>query len=357
MSHGLTTSNSYYTGRLAAWHKLGKVRGEHATSDSLLAETPFQYTVFKSQLQDGLGRPVKAWGTFRWNYSDKLAGNKTAAEFLGPVGEDYTCVQHAEGFKTIDAIMQSVNGAHYETAGVLGNGERVWALADLGLGFNIGDDVHKNFVLFVTGHDGSMAHTYKLVDERVVCANTLAMALSEKGFKSSFRHTKNAQGRILDAREAMAALMGEGNTLKNRFELLASRKMTREAVTSIFDRLFPKQKTEAGEDRNTTRRENIIADILRVYEANDGNAFPEQRGTAYNLLQGVTGYVDHVRGQRDGRAESAMFGSGDALKSKAFEVIMQAAPGLPEIARKMTFVSGEGSTGSSLLDSLVEASV
>jgi hypothetical protein len=121
-----------YIGRAAAWHALGTVTGKYQTTDELLADPGFQYVVFKSQLHDGLGRPVDAWGTFRWNLADKLVGRKEAAQFLGAVGKDYAVIQHDEGFKSIDAVMRTADGAHYETAGVLGNGERVWALADLG---------------------------------------------------------------------------------------------------------------------------------------------------------------------------------------------------------------------------------
>lgn len=345
-----------YRGRVAAWHALGTVTGKYETTEELLRDPGFQFIVFKSQLHDGLGRTVDAWGTFRWNLQDKLAGRKDAAQFLGTVGKDYSVIQHEEGFKTVDALMQSVNGAHYETAGVLGNGEQVWALADLGLGYNIGDDVHKNFLLFVTGHDGSMAHKYALCDERVVCQNTLRVALSERGLSASIRHTKNGNARVIEAREAIVGLQDRVTTLQDRMNMLASRKLTREALTAIMDRLFPKAKTEEGAERDTTRRTNILADVLKIYELNDGNAFPEQRGTAYNLLNAVTNYTDHERSSKeDGRAESAMFGSGDALKTKAFDVIYEAAKTLPAVATRFTVRTDGFSTGSAVLDSIVEA--
>lgn len=358
MSHGLTTSNSRYIGRQAAWHNLGTVTGQYMTADQLLADKAFQYTVFKSQLRDGLGRPVNAWGTFRWNFTDKVAGRKDAAEFLGTVGEDYTVMQHDEGFKTIDELMKSVDGAHFETAGVLGNGEQVWALADLNLGYQIGDDVHKNFVLFVTGHDGSMAHRYSLCDERVVCRNTLKVALSEKGLTAAVRHTKNANIRLTDARETLAGIQGQVTTLADRMNVLAGRRMNRESMTAIFDRLFPKAKGENGEAKDTTRRANILADILRTYESNDGDAFPEQRGTAYNLLNAITNYTDHQRSSKDdGRSESALFGSGDVLKSRALEVIYEASRSMDAVPQRITVHSSGASTGSAVLDDLVEATV
>jgi phage/plasmid-like protein (TIGR03299 family) len=347
MAHNINT----YIGRQAAWNTLGTVTGKYQTTEELLRDPGFQFVVFKSQLRDGLGRPVDAYGTFRWNLADKLAGNKEAAQFLGAVGKDYAVLQHDEGFKSIDAVMRTADGAHYETAGVLGNGERVWALADLGFAAKVGEDTQKGYLLFSTGHDGSMAHSYRLCFTRVVCQNTLGAALSEKTKAAlTIRHTKNAMGRLIDARAALEAMGDDVVRIEDRLNFLAGRKMNRETLAVIFDRLFPKRE----EAKIQTRRENILSDVLKIYEVNDGNAFPEQRGTAYNLLNAITNYTDHERSSKeDGRAESAMFGSGDSLKSKAFEVIYEASKALPQVATRFTVRTDGLSTGSGILDSVL----
>lgn len=329
-----------YRGRIPAWHGLGTVTSVHETTEQLLADPGFQYVVFKSQLHDGLGRPVDAYGTFRWNLIDKVNGRKDAATFLGTVGKDYAVMQHDEGFKSIDALMQTADGAHYETAGVLGQGERVWALADLGLTAKVGDDVQNGYLLFSTGHDGSLAHSYRICMTRVVCQNTLSAALSEKSRASlTIRHTKNANNRLVDARTALASIGTDVKRVEDRLNFLANRKCNRESMTAIFDRLFPKTKKDDGErEVSSTRRENILADVLKIYELNDGNAFPEQRGTAYNLLNSISNYVDHERSTKeDGRAESAMFGSGDALKSRALDLILSQAEDMETLPKPLTF--------------------
>lgn len=365
MAHNINT----YIGRVAAWHKLGTVTGKHQTTDELLADDGFQFSVFKSQLQDGLGRKVQAWGTFRWNHADKALGLKDRAEFLGTVGEDYTVMQHAEGFKTIDALMRTATGAHYETAGVLGSGEKVWALADLSLlDTRIGDDLIKNYLLFTTGHDGSAAHDYRLVSERVVCENTWNIAMSERTrSKLSIRHTKNAMNRLVDARAALATMGDDVKRMEDRLNFLAGRKMNREAFSGIMDRLFPvkaKEQPDGSETKvSSARRDNILADVLKIYELNDGNAYPEQRGTAYNLLNAITNYVDHERSSKDdGRAESALFGSGDVLKSKAIEIICESARGLDAIPDRLVFNAASSSLSiqpalGGVLDEIVDATV
>lgn len=329
MAHNINT----YIGRESAWHQLGTVTGKYQTTAELLADPGFQYLVFKSQLHDGLGRPIDAWGTFRWDFADRLAGDKSAAQFLGVVGKDYHVMQHDEGFKTVDSLMQTTGSAHYETAGVLGNGERVWALADLGLVAKVGDDVQNGFLLFSTGHDGSLAHSYRICMTRVVCQNTLSMALGEKTRASlTIKHTKNAMNRLGDARKTLESLSGDVKRVEDKLNLLAQKRMTREGMTSILDRLFPKKTNEDGVGQDTTRRTNILGDILATYELNDGNAFPEQRGTAYNLLNAITDWTDHQRSSKgDNRAESAIFGSGDALKTRAMDIISDTARGLDSI--------------------------
>lgn len=339
MAHNLNVidGRASYIGRQAAWHQLGTVTGKYQTKEELLNDRSFQYIVFKSQLRDGLGRPVDAWGTFRWNLQDKLAGNKEAAEFLGPVGADYTVMQHDEGFKTIDALMRSVDGAHYETAGVLGKGETVFACADLNLAVNVGDDKSYAYLTFITGHCGNRSHEYRLTVVRPVCENTVQVALAERTkAKICIKHTKNAISRLEDARETLKAIGDDVQRIEDRMNFLANRKMNREAMTSVLDRLFPKRE----ESKNQTRRENILSDVLKRYELNDGNVFPEQRGTAYALLNAITGYVDHERSSKeDGRALSAVLGSGDALKTKAYDVIYEAAGKLDTARRGASIVA------------------
>lgn len=353
-----------YAGREAAWHKLGVVTGKFVTWNEALADAKLDFVVFKSQLHDGLGRPVDAWGTFRWDYADRIASNKAAASFLGAVGKDYQVIQHTNGLKLVDKLMGEVDGAHYETLGALGNGERVWGMANLATSISVGGDKSEARLLFCTGHDGSLSHQYRIAFTRVVCQNTLAVALGEKG-RSVFkvRHTKNAQDRIVSAGEALTALRADALTVEEKLNFLANRVVARESMTAVLDRLFPKTETEDGGEKSSTRRTNILGEILSLYESNDGNAFPEQRGTAYNLLNAITEYTDHVRatqGGASGRAESAIFGTGDALKAKALEVITVAAGSMNARSTRQQFVTRvvpPTPTRASLLDQMAEVGV
>src|SRR5262245_33923835 len=111
-------NNQMFT-RKPAWHNLGTVTGTWLNAEDAFKAAKLDWLVSKRQLEFQ-GIPVPAWGIFRDDTDD----------FLGAVGADYTPCQNVDGFAFIDAIL-GVAGAHYETAGALGRGERVWPLANL----------------------------------------------------------------------------------------------------------------------------------------------------------------------------------------------------------------------------------
>lgn len=345
---GNINGKDMYIGKMDAWHTLGKVTGKFQTWEELV-EFGLNFPVEKQQLFDSRGNPIEAWGTFR-------DGNV----FLATVGERYEVVHHSKGFEMVDALIGQQNGAHFSTAGALGKGETVWGLADLNIPLKVGEDVSNNYLLFWTGYDGKSAHSYGLTSVRVVCQNTLRTALSNKTaslFK--VRHTKAAHAQIEKAHVALNQITDEVKTMEEKLNFLASKQMTREASVNLLDRLFPKTEKEYGRSDSSTRRDNILVEILNKYESNDNNTFPEQRGTAYNMLNAITNYTDHVRstkGGDKGRSESAVFGSGERLKSQAFEVLMETAGGLPSVQTRTTYVEVPAMpvVSGSLLDQVLE---
>jgi hypothetical protein len=128
----------------------------------------------------------------------------------------------------------------------------------------------------------------------------------------------------------MSSVMEQTKGIKDKMERLASHKLTRESVNHILDRLFP---PSADEKANQTRRNNTLIEVLGLYSDNDKNAFPSVQGTGYNLFNAITEYADHFRTARGNgskpeqvamaRAESAMFGSGEKLKTQALTVILE----------------------------------
>jgi phage/plasmid-like protein (TIGR03299 family) len=340
MSHNLENRNGRYSmfmvgKREDAWHKLGQRVAGAVNWQEAMKLAQLDWTVSKHQLELN-GDLVPAWAIVRDN--DKA--------FFGTVGEGFTIKQNWECFEFVDDLLQANGGSHYDSAGALGNGATIWCSVRIpGADFTVVEgDKHESYLMFTTAHDGSMAHTAAISSVRVVCQNTLQSALSSNTGILRIRHTKNADLRFQDAKKTMEGVVMNAQALQSKLKSLAERKMTRDSMISIMDRLFPKPKEE---NQNSTRRENVIADILSLYESNDKNAVPSIRGTAYNLLNAVTEYTDHYRGVRftdarqhqgidEIRAENAVVGSGEMLKSKALEVILEGTAKNPICAPLMS---------------------
>lgn len=344
------------------WHLLGQYKvptdgKQGLTADEMIDLAGLGWSVVKVQNYarnaKGVVVPVNSASIFRDIDSMEL----------GQVGLDFAIKQNRDCFRFIDTLLEANGGSHFDTAGALGNGSKVFVSvrvpkADI----NIGNDSMKASLIFATAHDGSMAHTVKLSEIRPVCANTLDMALSGSGEMFRVKHTKNAESRLDRAKDLMQGVVQNAKTLEEKLRLLASRKITKDSLKSILDRLFPPPKEE---NANTTRRENVLADVLSLYESNDKNAFPEMRGTAYNLLNAVTEYTDHVRTARitdnregytlqQARAENAVVGTGATLKSKALEVIEMLTVGAPMHSVLVSRpIEHKEATGGSLLDDVL----
>lgn len=335
-----------YAGRLGAWHELGAVIGKFATYAEIEVAAKADFEVFKSQLRDGLNRPINAYGTFRWNRSDREAGNKEGAIFLGTVGKDYGVIQHSTGGNLLDGLVGAIGGAHYETMGVLDFGRVVWIQVDPDISIRVGNDVSDVLLTFVTSHDGSkMAEVYETI-YRAVCRNTLrAGRLKKLAAILRIPHTKNANRRIASWGAELAEIQSEALTMQEKLNYLAKRRVTRGSLETIMSKLFPVKASESDKPaESSTRRDNVLAEILARFESNDSQAYPEQAGTPYALLNAITGWVDHDRSTRitdgDGssarnRAESATFGTGDALKSRALDLILAESESLPSIAQSI----------------------
>lgn len=249
--------------------------------------------------------------------------------FLGTVGNVYKTIQIQDSFNFIDTLLE-FEKAPYETIGVLGKGERFFVTARLPHDFSIGEDKIETRLLVASSHDGSMAYTAKIVNTRVVCNNTLNIALSENGKSIKIKHTNAYEEKFKQAQKMQSGIKQSVASIEGKLTELAQRKVDKVSMEKIFERLF---RTEQKEDV-PTRTKNTIRDILLTYENNDNNQFPEQKGTAYNLLNACTNWSDHQRPVRETknrvdlspeqmRSESALFGVGETFKESALEIILQ----------------------------------
>ena len=173
-----------------AWHHMGQRVPKPVTWREAAKLASLDWDVRKKQLQlDGV--VVDSWGLFRGD----------DGRFLSNVGPVFEPIQNTKMFEFVDFILQAKDGAHYESAGALGNGEVVWALARIPEDIRIvgTDDVSKTYFLFCNYHKMGWSAVGKLSSVRVVCNNTLQAALREAGHLVKIRHTPTAEEKFLEA--------------------------------------------------------------------------------------------------------------------------------------------------------------
>jgi phage/plasmid-like protein (TIGR03299 family) len=332
-----------FTAGKPAWHHLGiNVEGAQ-TWESAIQLAHLDWTIRKEQLFSKNKVAVSAYGLFRDDNNI----------FLSTVGNRYTPIQNRDAFTFVDALVEAEKGCHYITAGALGNGETIWCLAELPKSWNFRikgtDDIMTNYLLFVE-HRAARAACCKLTNVRVVCQNTMNLAMKDGEKIFRLRHTPNVVEKMKSAKEILLSVKGQMRTLDEKFNILAQKKASNKIIGAVIKRLLPNfDKSE--------RSKNVARDILTRFELNDNNAFPSERGTAFNLFNAVTGYIDHDKSVRVGsfdvslpdidahdhadkvefvkRAESAMFGSGDAFKAQALTYILEAVENAPAMNSKI----------------------
>ncbi len=324
--NALTGNYSMFVSGDTAWHKLGKnVIDAQTWNDAMrLAEMNVRLMdapLYLNFSQSGLHK-VESHKALVWT------DNKQTAAV---VGKDFCTVQPEEMFGFCDSLVESHN-AHYVSAGFLGETRnKAWVLLRVpSADISIADDKSLGYLLFAQGFDGSMALTAKLTSTRVVCDNTLTQAISAGGFALKVKHTSGAKDRLAQASKLLSGIAQNAKSLEEKLRLLASRKLTKDTYLAILDRVFPKN----DNTEKQTRRNNILDKVTALFESNDKNTFPEQRGTAYSLLNAITNFADHEKSAKANghsvefkRAESAIFGTGAQLKQEAFDVILRMTDG------------------------------
>lgn len=306
MAHNI---NSLFYYGAKPWHKLGTEVKEAQTSAGAIEAAGLNWQVQKHQLQRADGVQVDAFATVR---SDTL-------ENLGVVGDVYRPLQNREAFSFFDAIVGE-KAAIYHTAGALGKGETVWILAKLpGYIRVVGDDVSEKYLLLTNRHDGSGAVQVRFTPIRVVCQNTLNVALggTERAFKA--RHTGNLGLRVKSVQDYLGIVDAKAALFEQAAQRLATVQLTQEAWKNYLGKSGLLPEVKEGE-RPSSRAYQIIEDASRLFERGQGQDLPGARGTAWGAFNAVVEYVDYVRSTRnDKRAESLLFGSGAQVKQAAWD--------------------------------------
>jgi phage/plasmid-like protein (TIGR03299 family) len=235
--------------------------------------------------------------------------DKTQTDILGVVGERYHVLQNEDLFSFGDNILDG--GGRWETAGSLKGGRQVFGSLALEretvLDPNGVADVVKTYLLINTSHDGSIAIQASITPVRVVCANTLNVALNrtkkKDGVKQSFkiRHTQTANGKVAIARQTL----GLANAYMDEFDKMAHAMIAKEISAKDFNDIilaaYPKpDKDTKGAVKKWENKVDVINDIY-TGEYNGMIA-----GNAWGAFNALTERLDWYRSARGGSNESIL---------------------------------------------------
>ena len=337
MAHELSIQNGrveMFSGRnMTPWHKLGTVVEGLKTATEALNLAHLDWNVIPIPVQcNGQTLPFPSLDSSgELDRRDCFQGicRQDNGKCLGIVKGRYEPIQNREAFSFFDSLIGQ-GKAVYDTAGALRDGKQVWLLAKIDGEIEINGDAHRQFALMVTSHDASYTLQTSYVVERVVCANTLSIALSGATQTVKIKHTKEWKNKEEEARRVLGLGEKYFTTIQEALSGMNEKLLTRGQM-SEFTRLITagqrdgespldwvtRVRAEKADDIST-RTTNIRGEIDSLFNHN-GNLGKSR----WDALNAVTDYVDHnstVRGG-NGRLENALFGSGARLKQTAFNTL------------------------------------
>ena len=350
MAHELYIRNGkasmMYVGKIP-WHGLGTQLDHPPTSAEAIQAAGLNWEVDKFPLFVRFGKD----GQF-FRQANRMALmpldriNSPECPVLGVVGQEYGIVQNRDAFDFFDPII-SEKKAFYETAGALGEGERVWILAKIP-GSII---VHKNdtvdkYLLLVNTHTGMASVQIKLTPVRVVCNNTLTMALSF-GESIKIPHFPDVKKRLTEAGKVLKNIFNNYEILEKNFVAMANSSLTPTQFTEYLDFVMPVPKLEPGASQVRVKQKERIQNQRKVccdfFESGHENDPPEIKHTLWSAYNTITYFSDYVLSLSDKMDVSSLgdqwdtyekedlerrlkriwFGDSAALKMKAYDAAVR----------------------------------
>jgi phage/plasmid-like protein (TIGR03299 family) len=336
MSHGLTNNDSMFSVREMPWHGLGMVLDQYPRSiDEALEKAGLGWKVTHGDVlvvrapewTDELGAKHPAELTPARGFKANL--REDTGEVLGIVSDEYEVVDNKAAFSFLDALINS--DLHFETAGSLWGGRRVWVLARLPEYIELGGDLSATYVYVANSHDGSMAVTAAVTPIRIVCANTLGAALrqaehgacAQRAFR--FRHKGNLQAKFAEARQ----VLGMTIDYEKQFKALADRLALEPISEAAFEHRVLRHLWVIDEDtgpRARANRERAIEQVVAMFRGRGetGDTTGNSPGTKWVAFNAIAEHLDYGRRytSRTNQVQRSFEDTG--LKQRALDLVSAA---------------------------------
>lgn len=311
MAHQVETMA--YTNQVP-WHGLGHYVAKAPDVDGMLKAAQLNWSVEK--------QPMFLGDEERTEVPGKSALVRSSdGKVLDVVGSQYKPTQNTEAFEFFREFVDA-GGATMETAGSLRGGQFVWGLANLNASFTMaGGDEVKGYLLVASPHKQGKSLLVRFTTVRVVCNNTLTLALGEGGteFRMSHRRSFDEVTRT-EAKDALGIAREQMGTFERNARKLKRMKMTQREVIEVLAPIY-QEKAPVGNiaddfEANGSIRMKRLVDVL-------SNAPGAQPDNAWGVLNAVTYYSDHLASRtNDKRLTNAWFGKTANDKERVLEALL-----------------------------------
>lgn len=300
--------------REAPWHGLGK-RVEFAlNSEEALREGGLDWKVIQKPVMTEDFQPVPGY---------KANVRETDGRVLGVVTDRYKIVQNIEAFAFTDSLLGE--GVRYETAGSLQNGKRVWMLARLPENYIISGDRVSPYLVFSNSHDGSGSIKVAMTPIRVVCQNTLNLALNDAKRIWATIHTGDIKSKLEEAKKTLLLAEHYMDKLGAEIDKLNKINLTDAKVLEYISELIPMPDNASKiQEKNVQQLRNDFE--MRYFEAPDLSHVPKN---AYRFINAVSDFATHAKPLRETSSyRENVFAKtieGNPLIDKAYEMVLALA--------------------------------
>lgn len=316
MAHNLDINNgmaSFVSAREDAWHSLGTVLEDSFTAeDAMLHGHLGGWNVRKQELltadEDGTILTVpKQYAVVRDN--PIITGTQ---DVLGVVGEQYSVMQNEALAELLNNIVDE-SGAHFETAGAIHGGRKVFLTMKMPEHISVGGvDPVNNYLAVLTSHDGSLSTTMLITPVRIVCQNTMNLAFREASNSFKVRHTSGGPKQLLrQARNIIEFNSGYMDTFALEAERLLDTEMTQTQFNQMIEEAFGAP--EDAPQTTITRTDNKLDQMAELF--NDSKTHAEVRGTAWAGLNALTEWADHYSMVRPASSRSGAEASMEEVRA------------------------------------------
>lgn len=302
----------FYT-REKPWHGLGTKVCEAPASKDALHFAGLDWKVEQEPIYTEEGIQIAG---YQANIRD------TDRKVLGVVTDRYKVVQNTEAFSFTDTLLGE--GVRYETAGSLQGGRKVWLLAKLPQEYIIAGDRISPYLVFSNTHDGSGAVRVAITPIRVVCSNTLNLALQTAKRSFSMIHTGDIREKMKEARDTLLLADRYMDHLGKEIEKLRMQKLTDTQAEEYIKLLLPSEEIESVQQLRNIKR--LREDMRRRYF--DAPDLQDVGKNAYRLINAVSDFATHAEPlRRTANFKENLFArtiDGNPMIDKAYQMLCAA---------------------------------